>query len=337
MMPLCQRDGKSIRRRMLDVLIACVAISPVLLSPLRAHGQFQGNPPTQLSPQPTPGLVVRPGPATSGQLLLQTGDLFQIQVFNVPKFDYRGRLDESGTVTLPLIGAVHLGGLSVSEAERTLENILREREMIKAPQIILTVLDSPNNLATITGEVKTPGPVSVYGDKHLLDVISAAGGLTPLASPDLTIYRRGQPEPIRVRLSADAAAIGPANILIQPGDSIVVSRVGVVYVVGATKTQGAIPLKNTTPLTLIEALSLSGGVNYEAAQNKSYILRVQGDGRSEIHFDVKRVLQHREPDVLLQNDDIILIPTNSMRAALKGGAAGVASSLVAGIGYVLVR
>jgi polysaccharide export outer membrane protein len=317
---------------MLGVLLACAALSPLL-----ARGQFQGNPPAQLSPQPTPGLVVRSGPAVSGQLLLQTGDLFQIQVFNVPKFDYRGRLDESGTVTLPLIGEAHLGGLTVSEAERTLENILVKRQMIKSPQVILTVLDSPNNLATITGEVKTPGPVSVYGDKHLLDVISAAGGLTPLASPDLTIYRRGQPEPIRVRLSSDAAAIGPANILIQPGDSIVVSRVGVVYVVGATKIQGAIPLKNTTSLTLIEALSLSGGVNYEAAQNKSYILRVQGDGRSEIHFDVKRVLQHREPDVLLQNDDIILIPSNAMRAALKGGAAGVAASLVAGIGYVLVR
>jgi polysaccharide export outer membrane protein len=317
------------------MVAGCALIACVWLLPAVARGQFQGNAPAQLTPRPP---AVAPNPAAlPATFLLQAGDLFQIQVFNVPRFDYRGRLNEAGMVTLPLVGEVHLGGLSVSDAEHVVERRLVEQEMLKAPQVVLTVLESPNNLATITGEVKTPGPVPVYGGKRLLDVISAAGGLTPAASPVLTIYRRGQTEPIQVNLSADAAAIGPANLPIEPGDSIIVSRVGVVYIVGAVKTQGAIPMKNASPLTLIEALSLAGGVNYEAVRDKSYILRVQDEGRTEIRFDAARVLEHRDPDVLLRNDDIILIPTSALRAALKGGAAGVAASLVAGLGYIVVR
>jgi polysaccharide export outer membrane protein len=112
--------------------------------------------------------------------------------------------------------------------------------------------------------------------------------------------------------------------------------VGVVYVIGAFHQQGAIPLKSTTPLTLIEAMSLAGGVNYKAALNKAYILRVSPDGRSKIPFKVSSVLGHHSPDLVLQNDDIVLIPTSDLKAALKGGAAGVAASLVAGIGYLTV-
>jgi polysaccharide export outer membrane protein len=88
---------------------------------------------------------------------------------------------------------------------------------------------------------------------------------------------------------------------------------------------------------LIEAMSLAGGVNYEAAMNKAYILRVSPDGRREIPFNVSSVLHHRVPDQVLQSDDIVLVPTSSMKAAIKGGAAGIAASLVAGVGYITVR
>jgi len=102
--------------------------------------------------------------------------------------------------------------------------------------------------------------------------------------------------------------------------------------------QGALPLKTTSPLTLIEAMSLAGGVNYEAAQDKACILRVSPEGgRREIPFNVTAVLKRRVPDQVLENDDIVLIPTSSMKAALKGGAAGVAASLLAGVGYITVR
>ena len=302
-----------------------------------ASAQFQGAPPAQMSTNAQPSLIDPSAALASSTLTLLPGDVFEVQIFNVPKFDYKGRLDEKGVVTLPLIGDVKLGGLSLSGAEALLQRTLTERQMINDPHVILTVLESPNRFATIIGEVKTAGPVPVYGDKRLLDVISAAGGLTPASSPVIDIYRRGESTPIKVELSGDASRLSPANVMIHPGDSIVVSRVGVVYVIGATRLQGAIPLKNATPLTLVEALSLAGGVNFEAARGKAYILRVNGESRLELPFDVSKVLTLRTPDILLRNDDIILIPTDALKAALKSGAVGVAASLVAGVGYIAVR
>jgi polysaccharide export outer membrane protein len=331
---LLSSPARSHRYVMALLLAACATA----LSARPLHAQFQGSPPTELAPKNQPALIERgaSGAAPLAMKLLP-GDLFQVQLYNVPKFDYKGRLDERGSVTLPLIGDVHLAGLSLSEAEHLLERMLRDGEMVKDPHVILTAIESPGRFATVTGEVKTPGPVPIYGDKRLLDVIAATGGFTPLASPVISIYRRDRAEPIQIHLSADASALSPANVAIEPGDSVVVPRVGVVYVVGATHSQGAIPLKNFSPLTLIEALSLAGGVNFEASLNKAYILRVQGDGRTEMPFDVSRVMKHTQPDIPLQNDDIILIPTNQMKAALKGGAAGVAASLVAGVGYITIR
>ena len=236
-----------------------------------------------------------------------------------------------------MVGSLHLQGDTVTAAEQAIAAKLVSGEIARDPQVVLHVIESPNHFATVTGEVKTPGPVPIYGEKRLLDVLSAAGGLTPIASPLLTIYRRGSDTPFQIQLPSDAAASGRYNVVIAPGDNIVVSKVGVIYVIGAFHQQGAIPLKNSSPLTLIEAMSLAGGVNYEAAVNKAYILRLSADGRREIPFNVSSVLQHRVPDQILQSDDIVLVPTSGMKAALKGGAAGIAASLVAGIGYIAVR
>ncbi len=305
-----------------------------LLAGSMAKAQFIG--PTPIPLQPDAPRLIPAAPVQMETMTLLPGDLVEVQIFGVPQFDYKGRLADDGNVSLPLVGKLHLGGETVSAAEQTIAASLVSAELVKDPQVNLHVLESPNHFATVTGEVKSPGPVPIYGEKRLLDILSAAGGLTPASSPVVTIYRRGSTEPFKVQIPADASVSGRFNIVIAPGDDIVVSKVGVVYVIGAFKQQGAIPLKSTTPLTLIEAMSLAGGVNYEAALNKAYILRVTPDGRSKIPFKVSSVLGHHAPDLVLQNDDIVLIPTSDLKAALKGGAAGVAASLVAGIGYLTV-
>ena len=121
------------------------------------------------------------------------------------------------------------------------------------------------------------------------------------------------------------------------GDSVVIGKLGVVYVLGAFHQQGAVPLRNNSRLTLIQAMSLAGGVNFEASVKKAFILRSGPGGQVEIPFDVNDVVRHRVPDQVLQNEDIVLIPSSNMKAALKGGAAGVAASLLAGIGYITVK
>lgn len=316
-------------------LTSVLAASTSFTGSTYVAAQFLGPAPDAVkAPQPTAVTASTPVVAS---LALLPGDLCEVQIFGIPQYDYKIRVDDDGSVALPLVGKLYVATLTVSDAEDSIAQRLIDKQIVKDPQVSLHVLDSPNHFATVTGEVKTPGPVSIYGEKRLLDVISAAGGLTPISSPLLTIYRRGMHEPFQLLLPADAAASAGENIVILPGDNIVVSKVGVVYILGAVHTQGMLPLKNTAPLSLIEAMALAGGVNYEAALKKAYILRISPDGRREIPFNVSDVVKHRVPDQLLQNEDIVLVPPNDMKAALKGGAAAVAASLLGGIGYITVR
>lgn len=300
------------------------------------HCQFLGAPPNSLPPVQ---LSANPQGAAGGGATssLLPGDVVEVQVYGISQFDYKARIDDAGNVSLPLVGEVRMSGLTVTAAEKQIAERLSSTHMMKSPQVLLHITESPNHFATVSGEVKTPGPVQVYGDRYLLDVISAAGGLTPLSSPLLTIYRRGSQQPVQLQLPADPASAGSRNIPIYAGDSIIVAKLGVVYVLGAFHQQGALPLRNNAPVTLIEAMSLAGGVNYEAAVNKAFILRSGPQGQVEIPFNVADVLRHRVPDQALQNEDIVLIPPSKMKAALKGGAAGVAASLLAGVGYIATR
>jgi len=301
-----------------------------------AFAQFLGTPP--VTPDPSTDSANAVQRQERGQFSsLLPGDLFEVQVFGVPQYDYKARIDDDGSTSLPLIGKVQLAGMSMADAERSIAGKLAATNNIKDPHVFVHIVESPNHFVTVSGEVKNPGAIQVYGDKYLMDVISAAGGFTPLSSPMLTIYRRASQTPIQIQLPSDPALLGSKNINVYPGDNVVVSKVGVIYVLGAFHQQGALPLRNNAQVTLLEAMSLAGGVNYEAAANKAYILRSGPAGQVEIPFNVNDVLKHRVADRVLLNEDIILIPTNNMRAALKGGAAGVAASLLAGIGYITVK
>jgi polysaccharide export outer membrane protein len=72
---------------------------------------------------------------------------------------------------------------------------------------------------------------------------------------------------------------------------------------------------------------MSDGVGFEASADNSLLLRTEGTKRILIPVHVRRILQGKAEDIALQNDDILYIPTNSGKAALKGGAAGLIVSL----------
>ena len=129
-------------------------------------------------------------------------------------------------------------------------------------------------------------------------------------------------KPIIVELGTDAAESARANIRILPRDTILISRVGVVYVVGAFKTQGAIPLVQTSPLTLMQAAALSGGPGYEGKYNDLRIIRTIGLERKLVRVDISKVMDGKAPDPILQADDIVFLPSSSLKAAIKSGGIG---------------
>lgn len=316
-----------------------IAMAALLLWPVCSHAQFAGPAPTKDdSPLPLPSpsaaqpaSVSTPLAQTSRQVMdlhLHSGDSIEVSVFGVKDYDVKTRIDNNGSAFLPLIGGVHLDGLTLQQGQQRIAEMLDAAGMIRNPEVSILVTDSTQDIITISGEVNGPKGVPAFGEMRLLDVIASAGGLTHSASHTISILRPGVADPLLVQLGPNLANAKAEDVRVYPGDEIVVPRTGVVYVVGAVKSQSAYPLATGTPLTLMQVVTLAGGVNFEASKKRTRIIRTVGQTRQEIPVDLRKVMFGKIPDPVLQNDDIVFVPTNSFKAGVKGGAAGLALGLV---------
>jgi len=261
---------------------------------------------------------------------LGPGDLISLVVFLQPDYHATVRVGQDGSVLLPLIGSVHVEGLSVRAAQILIADRLRMGEFYKDPEVTIQVMDTVNSSVIITGEVRAIVPVS--SSRSLREVLLVAGGLPATASHTVKIVRPGVAEPIVIELGTDLASSTTAGILVQPHDIIQISRASVVYVLGAFPRQGAVPLDQATPLTLLQLAALSGGINFEGSYADLRLIRTVGTERKVVKVDIKKVRDGRAPDPLLQANDIVFLPTNQMKAIIKsegtGGVIGLATILL---------
>jgi polysaccharide export outer membrane protein len=295
----------------------------VLLTGTTLHAQFNGptslgtteiNRPVTLTTDPA---VLYP---PMQDVVLTTGDLVTIHLFADPDYNPVARIAPDGTILLPLIGVVHLAGLSVTQAEQLIEEKLVTAGMYRNPQISLQITEGPNAVVTVVGEAH--GVFPAIGPRRLLDILSEAGGLPITASHVITINRPGLDKPIVVDLGSDPLTSSLANVPVFRGDTIVVSRIGIVYVLGAFRTSGIIPLNAYAPLTLTELTSLSGGYLFEGRFKDLRIIRTVGNSRTVAVYDIKKVLDGKAPDPILQPNDIVYLPPVPFKQLLSSGALG---------------
>jgi polysaccharide biosynthesis/export protein len=247
-------------------------------------------------------------------------DLVAVHVYGAPDYASPVRVSLDGMIQLPLVGTVTIQGLTLHEAEKRIAEQLIAAGMYRDPQITVQLMESPNQVVTVTGEIH--GVVPLLGEKKLFDVLATAGGLPPTASHIITIHRPGLEQPIIVDLGVDPARSKFANVPVFAKDTIVVSRVGVVYVLGAFKLQGAYPITQNSPLTLMEVTAMSGGTGYEGKFNDLRLIRTAGTDRTVVKVDIKRVMRGQDPDPILQADDIVFLPSAPMKSAIKSGGLG---------------
>jgi polysaccharide biosynthesis/export protein len=240
-----------------------------------------------------------------------------------------------GEITLPYLGTVKLANLTPSDAAVFLTKELKEGGFLVDPQISVSLVASPTRVITVVGEVQKPSPVPAFGHMRLLDVVAACGGFTPMASHTITLRRRGNPDPIAIELGVDPKATDATDIPLLAGDTLIVPKVGNVFVVGEVKSSGAIPLSTNTPITVMRAIAMAGGLKYSAALSKARIIRTIPDRQVlEINLDLKKLMRSQEADVVLKSDDVLFIPANTFKSALSSGGAAVAASSLYGIAYI---
>jgi polysaccharide biosynthesis/export protein len=260
------------------------------------------------------------------------GDLLDLSVFDVPELVLKVRVDVNGCVSLAFLGDLKLAGMTVGNAQRLIARELVARQLVKDPQVSIFIEEFATQGITVYGEVNVPGIYPLMGPHHLYDVISAAGGLTLKSGRTVTVFHAGQsdhPEVVALaNINATEDPLEHANVPIYPGDTIVVSKAGMVYVLGEVNKPGAFLMEDNTSISVLKATALAGGTTKLASLKGSLILRKSLAGATQTRIPLDKIYHGKAQDLQLHAEDIVFVPLSNIR---NYGAMGLQGAIQAAV------
>jgi len=273
----------------------------------------------QPAPQTMP--IETRGTGSPRGVLIGAGDLLEVSLYGVPDFKTDVRVNSGGEISLPMLGSVAVAGQSVEQAQTLIEKKLSEKGLFNDPHVTVFEKDYATQGISVLGEVQKPGIYPLMGSRKLYDVISAAGGTTPKAGRYVLVTRRNDPEhSTRVPLQTGAPESMENNVSVEPGDTVMVSKAGVVYVVGDVHLPGGFTMENGNDITVLKAIALAQGTNPNASLNGAKIIRQTPEGSKEVPLALKQIFAAKAPDLKLQPDDVVFVPGSAGKSAAKRGA-----------------
>ncbi len=242
-------------------------------------------------------------------------DLLEIKVVELPELNLAVRVSEDGSITLPLIGRVELGGMTKDAAERKIAALLAEK-YVNNPQVSVFIKEYQSNRVALIGAVKTPGMYEMIGSMNLLELISKAGGFTDNTGNDLYVTREGKDgSQIKLTINLDDLIINGnqnLNIPLQPRDIVTVSvdKIIQVYVWGEVKNPGALSVKLSKKITLMQAIAQAGGTTATAKKSAVVIKRKDEKTGKEIQIkaNLNDIIKGKAPDPPLKEGDVVYVP-----------------------------
>lgn len=268
------------------------------------------------------------------------GDLLSIVVYGADDLSREVRVSATGFILLPLIPQpVRADGLTAGELSAALAREFEQREILRRPQITVLIREYKSRPVAILGAVRRPQMYAVIGPSNLMQVLSAAGGLSEQAGnliyvtrgaglrnlPDIPeqVKEPGSPGPrttvVKVRDLLEARNPA-ANVPIYAGDMVTVPRAGIVYVVGAVNKPGGFMLRNRQErLTVLQAIALAQNMTGTARPGDALIIRrpPDTDEAESIEIDIGKIMARQAPDAALQENDILFVPDSPVKKGLR--------------------
>src|SRR6266404_6346219 len=305
---------------------ACLAALVFLgLSP--AYGLAQnpvGSPegrPEAPSSAPLTTPVAARSTGSSKDLLIGAGDLLEVSLYGMPDFKTDVRVSSGGEISLPMLGAVTVAGFSVEQAETLIERRLSQKGLFNDPHVTVFEKEYATQGISLLGEVQRPGIYPLLGSRKLYDAISAAGGTTPKAGRYVLITRRNDPQhPLQVPLMTGAPESMENKDTVEPGDTILASKAGVVYVVGDVHQPGGFVMENGNDITVLKVIALAQGTNPNAKLDSARLIRKTPEGPQDVPLSLRKIMAAKAPDPQLQADDVVFVPNSAGKSAAKKGA-----------------
>lgn len=257
------------------------------------------------------------------------------------------RLGEDGSLDLPMVGSLKAVGLTPGELAAEIRQ--RLDSFVRDPEVSVDVVEVKSRPVSVLGAVKTPGVYQLNAQKHLLEMIAAAGGADESAGSILNVTRPLASGPIPLAGTTQSAGYYSAqislpevvdgrhpddNIVILPNDVIIIPRAKLVYVIGEVHKSGGFVLRDREDMSVLQAISMAEGLTATAGSRNAKIIRpAEGSQpRTELAVDVKSILAGKASDIPLHPNDVLFIPNStSKNATLRG----LEAALQMGTGIVI--
>jgi polysaccharide biosynthesis/export protein len=333
-----------------------IGILLVVLGSQSAYGQQA--PPKQETPQETNDKIRQLAglaQAAPRDTPVGAGDLLHIEVFDVPELSRDVRVSDTGDISYPLIpGKIQAAGFSTFQLEQKMAQLLIQNGLVSHPQVSVFIKEQQSQPVSVVGAVMKPSVFQIVRPTTLLEILTAAGGITDTAGNIVIVTRAdhpavgklsasaaadSQPQIVTIRLQDLLESGNPAfNIQIYGGDVVSVPAGGIVYVTGGGVSQpGGYVLQNHgEQITVMKAVALAHGMNGFAKPNKAIIMRnnpVTGQ-KDIIPVKIKEIENQKADDLQMNSNDILYIPDS---LGLKMLAKGSEAALQIGTGVAVYR
>jgi polysaccharide export outer membrane protein len=273
------------------------------------------------------GTVLSSGGLDSlGEYLIGPDDLLSITVLESAELSRDVRVSSDGTISLPLLAErIHVGGLSLSQAEALVKAKYREGGILNDPNITVSLKELESKPVTVSGAVRNPGVFQVSGQVRLLRLISLAGGLSDDAGSHVQVIREeesGTQHVEAVRVDDLRQGRAEANLAVRGGDIVNVLPAGAVYVIGAVNKPGRFLLPgDAQQATVLNVLALAEDLKRTAKADHTVLIRKkpQSGEVEQIPVDLKKILSHQQADIVVQANDVLFIPDSTAKRAFSRG------------------
>jgi polysaccharide export outer membrane protein len=329
-----------------------MTVAAILTLMMMAGGQT-GQPPQErvAPPKSRTEPVSASSEIASPDYQLGPGDEISIRITGAKDFSQQATVSNSGRIRVSFVGVLLVAGMTPVQLEQEIVKQVKEHELILEPVVRVQIEKFRARNAYVTGEVVNAGQYVVTHETRLLDLVSKAGGLLQTADDVGYLYRRRRYEPdIQARVFAGgeqpatgAAPAGPksadvksgqpastikislkdledgskpeVNIKLESGDVLYVPRrkASNFYVIGDVKGPGPFTIPRGVTVTAAQAVTYAGGTLATAKQGKGFLMRHGPNGHEAMAVNFKAIIEGKEPDIPIQENDIIFIPNSAAR------------------------
>jgi polysaccharide export outer membrane protein len=240
-------------------------------------------------------------------------DMISITVFQDKELNNQARVGNDGNISMPLLGQVHVGGMTTNEAAARIKSLLESQFMNKA-DVAVSIDEFNSQPISVFGAVNKPGKVTSGGGMSLIQAISAAGGLSANA-PAKNIYvlrngRNGLTGQL-VIVADDLMVKGnpDLNIPLLPNDvvNVLADKQISIYLMGEVMKPGVTQFRESQNATLLQAIAAAGGLT-DRANKSSVVIKRKEAGKDEIvRVNLNSIMNGKTADYDLKDNDTIII------------------------------